>query len=273
MMTTRIFALLLACGFLLTFEPLNAKPVIVSGLTVSRQDDIVTLTWKANVKKASFRIYRAGWQIRNPDLMKSALRIADLEAEGAPSGKLFRFPAYTDIVPTEEPYFYLVVPDQDSYSPSDFRPNDNLNMRPAVTGYPIVDRVRDGLRIRVSYIEFAWDRAEILPASGPHLDRIASLIKKILADPKSYGLEKTSIIEISGHADDTGTHAHNVDLSRRRAQAVKKEMVKRGLDGKMITTVGYAEWRPMLTITKDLTEEEKTLYRELNRRVEFYIRK
>jgi OOP family OmpA-OmpF porin len=45
-------------------------------------------------------------------------------------------------------------------------------------------------------------------------------------------------VEISGHTDNLGSHAYNVGLSQRRAQAVKKHLVNAGIEESRIT-VGW----------------------------------
>ena len=68
-------------------------------------------------------------------------------------------------------------------------------------------------------------------------------------------------IEIQGHTDNTGSADHNLDLSRRRAETVKKFMLIYGVDGPRMASKGYGEEKPVAT---NDTEEG----RAMNRRVE-----
>lgn len=52
-------------------------------------------------------------------------------------------------------------------------------------------------------------------------------------------------VEIQGHTDSYGTDAYNEKLSERRANSVKKELVKQGVDGDRLTTVGFGESEPV----------------------------
>lgn len=52
-------------------------------------------------------------------------------------------------------------------------------------------------------------------------------------------------VEIQGHTDSYGTDAYNQKLSERRAKSVKKELVKQGVDGERLTTVGFGESEPV----------------------------
>jgi outer membrane protein OmpA-like peptidoglycan-associated protein len=91
--------------------------------------------------------------------------------------------------------------------------------------------------------------------------------------PESYGtirgiadvlIENTNVkIKIVGHTDADGNDAANLDLSKRRALAVKNELVKTfGIDASRIETDGKGEVQP---VAANDTPSNKAL----NRRVEF----
>jgi OmpA-OmpF porin, OOP family len=65
-------------------------------------------------------------------------------------------------------------------------------------------------------INFDFDKTDIRPDSRPQLDEIGKLLKD---DP---GLK----LFVIGHTDDKGTPAYNLDLSRRRADAVAAALAK-----------------------------------------------
>ena len=69
-------------------------------------------------------------------------------------------------------------------------------------------------------------------------------------------------VEIAGHADAVGSAAANMDLSRRRAQAVVDFLVERGQDPDRFVVTAYGDTRP---IASNATEEG----RARNRRIEF----
>ena len=101
-------------------------------------------------------------------------------------------------------------------------------------------------------IHFATDSAEILPASEPVLREIAEVLRS------QSGLE----LIIEGHTDGVGTAEHNLDLSRRRADAVKRWLVDRlGIGEVRLTTVGYG-------LTKPVADNASEEGRARNRRVE-----
>ncbi|MCA9694652.1 MAG: OmpA family protein, partial [Myxococcales bacterium] len=71
-------------------------------------------------------------------------------------------------------------------------------------------------------------------------------------------------VEISGHTDSDGSREHNVDLSQRRADAVKKYLVDKGVDAERIETVGHGPDKP---IADNNTKKGKAQ----NRRIEFKL--
>ena len=104
-------------------------------------------------------------------------------------------------------------------------------------------------------IHFDKDSPRIHHVSWPICQKVASFIQ---ANPDV--LE----VDIEGHADETGTSAHNLVLSRTRADAVKLMLVKYGIDPKRITTHAYGEKRPKVP-----GHAEEQLRQ--NRRVEFTV--
>jgi outer membrane protein OmpA-like peptidoglycan-associated protein len=100
-------------------------------------------------------------------------------------------------------------------------------------------------------IAFAFDSAEILPASAAVLDE---LFKGLRGDSSTR-------IAIESHTSSEGTKDYNERLSQRRAQAVVADLVRRGLPSQRPTAVGIGERRPIAT-----NNDESG--RSLNRRVE-----
>ena len=71
-------------------------------------------------------------------------------------------------------------------------------------------------------------------------------------------------IEISGHTDSVGSRDSNLDLSQRRADAVKKYLVDSGIDGSRIETKGLGPDQP-------IADNETKAGRAENRRIEFKL--
>jgi outer membrane protein OmpA-like peptidoglycan-associated protein len=101
-------------------------------------------------------------------------------------------------------------------------------------------------------INFAFMSATITAGSRPALDRAVAVF-----------LEFPSVrVEISGHTDSTGALAYNHDLSRRRAESVKRYLVEHGIDAARIQTRGAGPDEPIDT-------NRSAAGRAKNRRIEF----
>jgi outer membrane protein OmpA-like peptidoglycan-associated protein len=82
-------------------------------------------------------------------------------------------------------------------------------------------------------IRFDFDKSEIKPEYRDILNRIAGVLLAL----KGYS------ISVYGYTDDIGTQAYNLNLSKRRAQAVRDFLVQTGIP-KIITTQGFGKSDP-----------------------------
>lgn len=89
------------------------------------------------------------------------------------------------------------------------------------------------------------------------LEGIQGLLRMMKSSP-------TMRVEIGGHTDNSGQDAYNVELSRRRATAVRDMLVSGGADANRISAVGYGK-------TKPISPNDSRQGRSLNRRTEFII--
>lgn len=116
--------------------------------------------------------------------------------------------------------------------------------------------VRDNKIVIHEKIQFELNKAIIKEDSFSLLGEIAQVIKE------NPHIKK---IQIEGHASSEGSDRYNKKLSDKRAKAVRKHLVDTGgINGDMLTAIGYGEEKPIAT---NDTEEG----REKNRRVEFNI--
>jgi len=144
------------------------------------------------------------------------------------------------------------------------RISDPLDACPGEPGVPSADAKRNGCpalveverdRLRtLKPVFFATGEDRILPESEPLLRDIAEVLRK----------NSEIRLSIEGHTDDTGTDAHNLDLSRRRAESVRQALVRLGIDGARLEARGFGRSKPLLPGTSAEA-------REKNRRVELLV--
>jgi outer membrane protein OmpA-like peptidoglycan-associated protein len=116
------------------------------------------------------------------------------------------------------------------------------------TGNELIVRMPNGLLFDV-------DSSAIYPQIRADLNVLAG---NLLRYPNST-------VFVTGHTDNTGTAAHNQQLSERRAQSVARVLMDGGVAPSRIIATGRGEDQP---IASNLTPEG----RALNRRVDITIR-
>jgi len=105
--------------------------------------------------------------------------------------------------------------------------------------------------VAYSNIQFEFDSSVLRTSSYPVLDATS-------ADLRASGKG----VEVDGFASSEGTAAHNLSLSKDRANSVKTYLVNSGVDAKKVKIKGYGETMP---IADNSTEDGRVL----NRRVQF----
>jgi len=103
-------------------------------------------------------------------------------------------------------------------------------------------------------IEFESGGDRITEDSATTLDQIASFLSTNL----------NVRVQIIGHTDSDGDEVANLNLSTLRAEAVRSQLVARGIDPERLLTLGYGEYDP---VADNITQEGK----KRNRRIEFLV--
>lgn len=126
---------------------------------------------------------------------------------------------------------------------------------PENKGCPVVEKKElEILKYAFDNLEFETGKDIIKPGSYPSLNALALL----LSGKSDYNLQ------IDGHTDNVGDDDKNMDLSIRRAEAVKRYLVNKGINAGRLQTAGYGETRP-------IADNATPAGRQKNRRVEMKI--
>ncbi len=116
-------------------------------------------------------------------------------------------------------------------------------------------KIKTGEISVLRHVFFDTGKATLKPESFDELDKLLRLME----------VNMKMRVEIGGHTDNVGTHELNVQLSQRRAAAVKNYLTSKGIEAKRVTSVGYAETRPIVS------NDDEVGGRAINRRVEFKV--
>jgi outer membrane protein OmpA-like peptidoglycan-associated protein/Tfp pilus assembly protein PilF len=101
---------------------------------------------------------------------------------------------------------------------------------------------------------FATNSAELRPASKTELDKLKALLDE----------NPAMRIRLQGHTDNVGEEADNMDLSDRRANAVKDYLIKAGIKAERLEAKGFGETTP-------IASNDTPKGRQQNRRTEFLV--
>jgi outer membrane protein OmpA-like peptidoglycan-associated protein len=115
----------------------------------------------------------------------------------------------------------------------------------------------DGLIKTLKKVYFEYNSDKIMPVSYDILDTVALTI---VNNPQ------IDLIEVQGHADERGNERYNLRLTGKRAKAVVRYLVKKGVPKKKLRSMGYGEYCPVNQGHDEEAWEE-------NRRVEFKVLK
>jgi hypothetical protein len=120
---------------------------------------------------------------------------------------------------------------------------------------PMVAPVPAPAPARTYLVFFDWDRADLT-------DRARQIIAEAAAASTHVSYTK---IEVQGNADRSGTPAYNLGLSKRRAETVAAELVRRGVPRTAIDIQAFGDTRPLVPTAAGVREPQ-------NRRVAIILR-
>jgi OOP family OmpA-OmpF porin len=111
-----------------------------------------------------------------------------------------------------------------------------------------------GVVLTLSDVLFESNRADLKPGAMRTLSPLVTFLKE----------HPTRTVSIEGHTDSVGSQPYNLELSERRAEAVRSFLVAQGIEPGRITAVGYGEAYPV-------SSNDTEAGRQQNRRVEVVL--
>jgi peptidoglycan-associated lipoprotein len=119
-----------------------------------------------------------------------------------------------------------------------------------------ITQVAEGLKFMMP-VHFAFDDATLREEDKPSITRFAHVVQQHYPNAK---------VTVEGFADPAGSRNYNINLSQRRAEAVKQYLGETGMMTDMVETVAYGETRQVVP-----GAERDEMGAEKNRRVTFVI--
>ena len=113
-----------------------------------------------------------------------------------------------------------------------------------------------GQKLTGKLSRFNFNAAVMTPQGIRVLDEVAVIINGTPGVP----------VEISGHTCSMGPSDYNLSLGKRRADAARRYLIKKGVRAERLTTISYGETRP-------IADNETREGRQTNRRTEFHVKK
>jgi outer membrane protein OmpA-like peptidoglycan-associated protein len=111
-----------------------------------------------------------------------------------------------------------------------------------------------GLVLTLGDVLFETGSSTLSPGAGRNLDRLVQFLTE----------HPDRLVQIDGFTDSVGSDSYNQDLSQRRANAVRSDLLSRGISRDRVATQGYGKAYPVAS-------NSESSGRQLNRRVEVVI--
>lgn len=173
----------------------------------------VRLVWAAH------EYAELGWRHANPYVEAAECLIKNIEEKIAACPKPVKIEE-APVVPEPGPEPAPVpTPEPEPQPQPQPEPVPVTEAAPAVEKEPETG-IEDRLKQIPDSVHFAFDKADISPASAELIDQVASVMKEY----------PVITVVLNGHTDKRGNEKYNIWLSKRRADSVKKYLVNAGVE-------------------------------------------
>lgn len=165
---------------------------------------------------------------------------------------------YTAIVKTDKKQDVMVTVKKEGYAfDSKLITKEELSEVKTMKGNDLAVReLKEGTAYTINDILFATNSYALTQKSEFILKQFVRFLKE----------NPTITFMIQGHTDDVGDDSQNMELSKNRANEVKKYLEKQGISNTRMTAQGFGETKPKLANTSEQN-------RAVNRRTDFLIEK
>jgi outer membrane protein OmpA-like peptidoglycan-associated protein len=102
--------------------------------------------------------------------------------------------------------------------------------------------------------QFAGDGTTLKPEAAAEIDQVARLLQD----------SPTRMARIDSHSEDMNSRSRSIEFTGRRAEAVRAELVRRGIDPRRVAVRALGDSYPVAS-------NETALGRQRNRRVDVYV--
>ncbi|WP_100639273.1 OmpA family protein [Marinobacter salexigens] len=116
------------------------------------------------------------------------------------------------------------------------------------------ERTDRGMVLTLGDVLFDLNKADLKSSGEQTIGRLAEFMREY----------EDRRVRVEGYTDSTGDETYNQQLSERRAQAVRDELVSKGIDRSRVETRGFGEEHPVAS-------NDTSAGRQQNRRVEIVI--
>lgn len=165
---------------------------------------------------------------------------------------------FAAVVKTDVPQDVMVTVKKEGHAfDSKLITKEEITKSPTIKGNDLAVReLKEGEAYTINDILFATNSYALTPKSEFILKQFARFLKE----------NPTITIMVQGHTDDVGDDAQNMQLSKDRANEVKKYLENQGIQAARLTSQGFGETKPKVPNT-DASK------RAINRRTDFMIQK
>jgi OmpA-OmpF porin, OOP family len=195
--------------------------------------------------------------VSKPSWLASALALLPFTKNGVTGGGLVAEGTSLSLVgqvPTDADKTRIFAEASKALSPTLVNNLLTVQGQKALTAEEAKNQVKLNDLIAGKIIEFETGSDKLTAKGTSVLDEIIPTLKT-----------STDNLQIEGHTDNAGNAAKNLDLSKRRAEAVKRYLTEKGLEAQRFTAVGFGQEKP---IADNSTAEGK----QRNRRIEFQVK-